>query len=182
MDNTADILIIKEVQQGNRQKYALLVERYKDIAFNLAFKIIQNRENAEEVVQDAFMKAYSALNLFRGDAKFSTWIFRIVYNTAISRSRLRKQKMVEFDKVAESEIDSYSKNEFENDADDTQKMVNFAIASLADDEKAIVTLYYLNESSINEISTITGLSEANVKVKLYRIRQKLKEKLSKQFN
>ena len=86
----ADEKIIGQVLSGNRNAYALLVDKYKDRVFSLALGIVHKRELAEEIAQDAFIKAFTSLKKFRKDAGFSTWIYRITYNTAISETRKQK--------------------------------------------------------------------------------------------
>jgi len=164
-----DTLLINNILGGDTAGYALLVDRYKDLTFTIAYRILGNHEDAEEVVQDAFLKAFNGLATFRQQARFSTWLYRIVYNTAISRKRrkgIRQRSLEEmpvFDKIAEDQ----------GDEEDQGILLEKALQQLPDDEKTLVTLYYLNESSIEDIHAITGLSKANVKIKLFRVRKKL---------
>jgi len=85
-----ELLYIKQIMSGDVSRFAYFVDAYKDMAFTIAFRIVNNREDAEEVVQDAFVKAYTSLHTFRQDAKFSTWLCKIVVNTAISKTRKKK--------------------------------------------------------------------------------------------
>ena len=87
-----DTEIISRVLNGEQQAYALLVERYQNYVFTLCLRLIENREDAEEVAQDIFVKAYRSLADFRGDAKFSTWLYTIVRTSSITF--LRKKKLV----------------------------------------------------------------------------------------
>jgi len=174
MIQSHDTLLINNILSGDAAGYAVLVNRYKDLAFTIAHRMLGNREDAEEVVQDAFVKAFNGLPGFRQHAKFSTWLYRIVYNTSISRKRLKgiSQRSLE-------EFPALDKIEDQTGAEDDQGiMLEKALQKLPDDEKALVTLYYLNESSIEDIHAITGLSKANVKIKLFRARKKLLELLT----
>jgi len=173
----SDQRIIQRVRQGEMQAYALLVDRYKDRVFSLALGIVRSREVAEELAQDVFVKAYNALHKFREEASFATWIYRIAYNTAISETRKRKITFVALD-------DNHSVllgvNETDNSLkeDEVLRLKN-AISALNHDEQTIIQLYYLEEKSVEEVSLCLSLSQANVKVKLFRLRAKLKKMLEK---
>ncbi|MFP4622052.1 MAG: RNA polymerase sigma factor [Bacteroidales bacterium] len=180
MDPSSDEYYIERVLQGDHSSYATLVERHKDMVFTLAYRILKSREDAEEISQDAFMKAYRSLKKFRKEAKFSTWLYRIVYNLCVSRLRKNKKQIVSLDdedKNIDIE-DTHSKIEqLENE--ERNRYVNQAIENLNDDEKTIITLYYQDELSVEEIAEITQLTRSNVKVKLHRSRLKLYEELNK---
>ena len=173
----ADEKIIGQVLNGNRNAYALLVDKYKDRVFSLALGIVHNRELAEEIAQDVFIKAFTSLKKFRKDAGFSTWIYRITYNTAISETRKQKQiaRPVEeqFEKLASLKADEVSEEIEQKET--KHKLIEKAITELIPEEKLILTLYYYEEKSVEQISKTTGLTTANVKVKLFRLRNKLKE-------
>jgi len=177
MTKLADAEIIVQVIAGNKMLFAHLVDRYKTMAFTLAFRILGNREDAEETVQDAFVKAYEHLAEFRRQSKFSTWLYRIVYNTSITRGRKKKPAMMEVDRRTllhedTSQADSLLYGFTEEEAGDFIRKI---LALLPDEDRTIITLHYLNESGIDEIHEITGLSKANIKVKLFRARKKLQE-------
>jgi RNA polymerase sigma factor (sigma-70 family) len=151
------------------------VEKHKEMVFSIALKILHNREDAEEIAQDVFVKVYQSLSNFKNEAKFSTWLYRIVYNTAISKVRKKK---IELSPLDESTINNYSDETSENqfllsDDPDRVELLQKALQSLPEDENVIVSLFYQNDSSIEDISAVTGLTVANVKVKLHRIRKKL---------
>ncbi len=171
-----DDKVIEEILAGNRDAFAILVDKYKDKVFSLVFGIVKDYELAQEVAQDVFIKAYSSLKKFRRDSSFSTWIYRISYNTAISETRKRKVKKVSFDENISSKI---SNEEIEDNAeswrkDGEQKKLSRALSQLLPDERVIISLYYFEEKAISEICEITGLGQSNVKVKLHRLRKKLK--------
>ncbi len=173
----ADEDIIRQVLNGNRQAYAVLVDKYKDRVFSLALGIVRNRELAEEIAQDTFVKAYSSLKKFRKEAGFSTWIYRITYNTAISEMRKQKHKIRTVERVEEnlpSADTSVTMEELE-EKEEKHKLIEQAIDELFPEEKLILTLYYYEENSVEQISKATGLTPSNVKVKLFRIRHKLRE-------
>jgi RNA polymerase sigma factor (sigma-70 family) len=164
--------LINRILEGDVPGYAVLVDRHKDMAYTIAFRILGKREDSEEVVQDAFVKAFQNLSSFRQDAKFSTWLYRIVYNTAISRKRI---KSPEFRSIEDT---PYADKGIEPDEDSEKeqgRILEQALKKLPEEERTILTLFYLEESSVEEIHTITGLSKANIKIKLFRSRKKLQE-------
>ncbi|NWJ52709.1 MAG: sigma-70 family RNA polymerase sigma factor [Bacteroidetes bacterium] len=170
-----DTFYLQQIMTGNVRAYAILVEKHKEMVFSIALKILHNREDAEEIAQDVFVKAYQSLANFKNEAKFSTWLYRIVYNTAISKVRRKK---VELSPLDDATINNYSDDTSENqfllsDDPDRFELLQKALKSLPEDENVIVSLFYQNDSSIEDISSVTGLTVANVKVKLHRIRKKL---------
>ena len=179
MKDQDDIYHVQSVLAGNTASFAILVERHKELAFNIALKIVRHREDAEEIAQDAFMKAYQSLRSFKGNSKFSTWLYRIVYNAAISHTRKRQHEFTQIDErvMSDTTEDEIIEDLDKVDSDSQAQMVNAAILRLPPDESALVTLFYMEENSIDDISHITGLSVSNVKVKLHRIRKKLYEDL-----
>ncbi len=179
MKEQDDIFHVQQVLAGNTAAFAVLVEKHRDMAFTIANKIVRSREDAEEIAQDAFVKAYQSLRSFKGESKFSTWLYRIVYNAAISHTRRKKQDFTQLDErvVSDTTEDEIFENLDSLDTELQSKLVNEAINNLPADESAIVTLFYLKENTIDDISQITGLSVSNVKVKLFRIRKKLYDEL-----
>ena len=172
--------VIEIVLNGNRNAYTTLVDRYKDKVFSLVFGVLKDYELAQEVSQDVFVKAYSSLKKFRKDSSFSTWIYRISYNTAISETRKRKFERVQFDDNILVGVSQESTEEINEGLrkEGEQEQLNKAISDLKADEKFIINLYYFEEKPISEISEITGLGQSNIKVKLHRLRKKLKSLIS----
>jgi RNA polymerase sigma factor (sigma-70 family) len=176
-----DIFYLQQILSGNVRAYGFLVEKHKEMVFSIALKIVHNREDAEEISQDAFVKAYQSLSGFKNEAKFSTWLYRIVYNSAISKVRKKKLELAPLD---DSTINNYSDDKIDPDfflvdEPDQFELLQKALQSLPEDENVIVSLFYQNENSIEDISAITGLTVANVKVKLHRIRKKLYTEMQK---
>lgn len=171
-----DLTIINQVLSGNTSVFSNLVEKYKDMVFSLIIKIVHNREEAEEIAQDTFLKAYHHLGNFKNESKFSTWLFRIAYNTAISRTRKKTliTSVIDDQVVENYSVDSLRENiENSNDLEDKIKMMKMIIADLPQDDQLIMNLFYFNKQSIEEIGLITSLTESNVKVKLHRIRKRI---------
>ena len=179
-----DQLYIDKVISGDLSAYTYLVDKHKDMAFSVALRIVRNREDAEEIVQDAFVKAYQNIEAFRNKSKFSTWLYRIVFNAAISRTRKKSLESTDLDSFV---IDNYSTDEIKEninklDSNEQIKLVNKLIDKLPPLEYTLINLYYKEECSIDEISEITGLTDSNVKVKLHRIRKKLYSELQQILN
>jgi RNA polymerase sigma-70 factor (ECF subfamily) len=180
MEFLDDRTIINKVLEGDIAAYAYLVNKHKDMAFTIAVKITHNREEAEEVAQDAFVKAYQSLGSFRQQSRFSTWLYRIVYNTAISMMR---KKQVEMTAIDDEIIENFSIDEVHEDLnsmspDEQRMLIDASLEKLSAEDNLVITLFYMDDHTIDEISQITGQSKANVKVKLHRIRKKLYSELN----
>jgi RNA polymerase sigma factor (sigma-70 family) len=176
-----DDLYLKLVLEGNASKFSYFIEKYKGMAFSIAFRIVDNREDAEEIVQDAFLKAFRSLDKFRKDSKFSTWFYRIVVNSSLSRARNRKPEssIADADDVADVVVESVE-SAYRSLALSEQKLfIQHALEELSTEDRLLLTLHYLNENSIDEITGITGIAQENVKMKLHRARNKMYNVLNK---
>jgi len=179
-----DIEIISKVLSGEQQAYSLLVNRYQNYVFTLALRFTKNREDAEEVSQDIFIKAYRALADFRGASKFSTWLYTIVNTTCITFLRKKKLETYSLDnekvfEVAESQDSGLRANLIEQKS--RIAMVNKAITHLNPDDAEIITLFYKAEQTLEEIARILRLESNTAKVRLHRARTRLKEKMELYF-
>jgi RNA polymerase sigma-70 factor (ECF subfamily) len=172
MDQKNDTWYIERVLKGDTQYFSYFVDKYKDIVYSIAFKVLRNREDAEEMAQESFVKAFKSLHTFKGDAKFSTWLYRITYNNCISELRKKKMKFVSTDDVQISD-EAEEMNLDGIPAENRSKYVKAALEKLPEDEYTLILLYYFEDKSVEEISKITRLSESNAKVKLFRARKKL---------
>lgn len=175
MKSNQDSYYIQKIRNGDVGAYVYLVDRHKKMAFNIAMQIIGNREDAEEITQDAFLKAYQALDTYKGESKFSTWLYRIIYNASISKMRKKKLDQVSIDDNYNASVSVKStQSVLQSLTNKEQKLyINRALDKMSGDEKTIISLFYLDENSVEEVSSITGLSVSNVKVKLHRTRKKL---------
>lgn len=179
-----DNQLIQKVLDGNTATYTVIVDRYKDLVYSVVLKIVKNHEEAEETAQDTFLKAYHALSTFKREAKFSTWLFRIAYNTAISKTR---KKQLTTTAIDDKMIENYSTDEIKEnlgqlDMEDQVKVLQKAIQLLGNEDQLLINLFYRNRQSIDEIASITGFSDANVKVKLHRIRKRLYVEMQSRIN
>lgn len=170
-----DELYIKRIQNGEPECFSYLVEHYSKSVFLLIFRIVRHQEDAEELTQDVFLKVYQTLTNFQGNSLFSTWLYRIAYNTAISYTRKKKQEFLYIEEQTINNIPDQDVDEsFEKTFTDNQlQALHKAINQLSPDERGIITLFYMEEKTIEEIAEVTGFSDSNVKVKLHRIRKKL---------
>ena len=181
MDFKGDILYIEQVLAGKINAFSSIVDRHKDKAFNLAFRICGNREEAEEIAQDSFLKAYRSLRTFKMKSSFATWLYRIVYNTSISHVRIKKKGVLSLEDFPADATDFIGTNTSEEEAELEYRnsLVNFALQKINEEERGLISLYYYEEMSTDEISEVTGISKSNIKVKLFRARQKMLEIIEK---
>lgn len=180
----SDIELISTVLNGDQQAYAIIVDRYQPFVFTLVLRYIKSREDAEEVAQDIFVKAYRALADFKGASKFSTWLYTIATTTCISFLRKKRLEIHSLDnekvlEVAENRDSGMGANQVEQKSKLT--MVNNAIALLGADDAEIITLFYKGEQTLEEIAQVLGIEANAVKVRLHRARTRLKEKMQKYF-
>lgn len=179
-----DTEIIKRVLHGEQALFAQLVHRYQQYVFTLVLRFTDSREDAEEISQDIFVKAYRSLADFRGESKFSTWLFTIVRTSCITFLRKKKLDTTSIDNERTQTILENRESSFNADIVERKSrhaMVNAAIRLLSLDDSQLITLFYKGEQSLEEIGRIMGYDPNTVKVKLHRARHRLKEKLEKQF-
>lgn len=175
MNEPSDLYLIKRTLNGDTNAYGSLVKRHQDYIFNVVLKMLRNREEAEEVAQDAFIKAYNVLESFKGDAKFSTWLYKIAYRKALDRIKTNNRSRT-LELVENLTEDTSAHLETGLDIlllEEKQEIIKRCILRLPETEAAIVTLFYFEEQSVKEIAEITSLSEDNIKVKLFRSRKLL---------
>jgi RNA polymerase sigma factor (sigma-70 family) len=167
-----ELQIIKRVQKGDANAFALLVTKYQDVVFSIALKVLKNREEAKEIAQDSFIKAYRSIRSFQGKSKFSTWLFSITYNSCISQVRKKKYMTTNIDQIQEND-EEVGGNFGEFQEEGRLRHLEMALEQLSEDDHMLIILYYYEEQSIDDICQVTGLNESNVKVKLHRARKKL---------
>ena len=175
MTETNDQLYIEKILKGDVNAFSFLVDNYKNMVFSLAFKMTKSREEAEEVSQDTFIKAYKNLCKFKGDSKFSTWLYRIAYHTSLDTIKKNKNTTNTYDinevtfnqiKAVEHILEGIERKE-------RAELMEVCLQKMADEERSIIWMFYYDELSLKEIIEVTGLQEANIKVKLHRARKKL---------
>ena len=169
-----DIHIIKEILGGKSEQFENILNRYSGQVFNLIAHIVPCKEDAEELTQDVFIKVFRQLSSFKEESSFSTWIYRIATNTALSAARKKKHATINIEDNTHGDIpDELLDEALDNDSEEQLQRLSEAIDRLDAEERALITLYYMNERPIEEVATIMGLTQSNVKTKLYRTRKKL---------
>ena len=166
--------IIKEILNGKTEQYEYFLDRYGQQVFVLVDRIVSCQEDAEELTQDVFLKAFQQLSSFKAESSFSTWIYRIATNLAISAVRKKRNDVLRLDdsvfaNLSDTQVDEALEDESEGQMERLQQAMN----QLEADERALITLYYLEEKPLAEVAFILGMTEGNAKVKLHRIRKKL---------
>jgi RNA polymerase sigma-70 factor (ECF subfamily) len=166
--------IIKEILNGKTEQYEYFLDRYGQQVFVLVDRIVSCQEDAEELTQDVFLKAFQQLSSFKAESSFSTWIYRIATNLAISAVRKKRNDVLRLDdsvfaNLSDTQVDEALEDESEEQMERLQQAMN----QLEADERALITLYYLEEKPLAEVAFILGMTDGNAKVKLHRIRKKL---------
>ena len=142
--------------------------------FVLVDRIVSCQEDAEELTQDVFLKAFQQLSSFKAESSFSTWIYRIATNLAISAVRKKRNDVLRLDDSVFANLSDTQVDEaLEDDSEEQMERLQQAMNQLEADERALITLYYLEEKPLAEVAFILGMTEGNAKVKLHRIRKKL---------
>lgn len=180
----SDEILIEQARAGRQSAFAMLVKRYEQYAFTLALRFVKNREDAYEVAQDSFLRAFRYLPDFRGDAKFSTWLYKIIFSTALNH--LRKQNpdirsLDDEDRPVKIKDEGSHDAAFALEKGERSAVIQRAISMLSPDDAGIITLFYLYEQSLEEITQIMDLTMTNAKTKLSRARQRLKSIMEEKF-
>ena len=166
--------IIKEILNGKTEQYEYFLDRYGQQVFVLVDRIVSCQEDAEELTQDVFLKAFQQLSSFKAESSFSTWIYRIATNVAISAVRKKRNDVLRLDDSVFANLSDTQVDEaLEDDSEEQMERLQQAMNQLEADERALITLYYLEEKPLAEVAFILGMTEGNAKVKLHRIRKKL---------
>lgn len=180
MKNLTDEQIIDSIKKGNKTDFALIVDRYKDKAFSLLRRILKNEMDAEEALQDSFMKAYSSLDSFRFESKFSTWFYKITYNTGLTAIAGKKRKI---EKEMSSIDDYYDLGDEDDKIYSETENVNQYVLKLVDKlpprNALVVILFYIDDMSLKDISEVLEISLVNTKVLLHRSRNSLRDLILK---
>jgi RNA polymerase sigma-70 factor (ECF subfamily) len=174
MTNDPEHSLIDRILAGEQYLYAEMVDKHKSYAYTIAQKILQNRPDAEEATQDAFIKAYHHLGGFNKQAKFSTWLYRIVFNTAIS---YRRKSRRQFTSIEHAVVEYRQDAEGTLEKNDKKRFLNLALSKLSDTDRTALSLFYLQEFSLEEIAEITGMQANTAKVRIHRARQRLADEL-----
>jgi RNA polymerase sigma factor (sigma-70 family) len=175
---------IKQTCEGDMQAFGLLIQKHQRLVYTLALRMLKNPEEAQEAAQDTFVKVYQSLSGFEGKSKFTTWMYRVVYNECVGRLRKTKRHVTWVEDIMDNPDEPA---DFLDGLEILQReersgLVKKGIEMLTPAEAIVLTLFYLEDQSIKEISAITGSSESNVKVQLFRGRKHLEQNLKKITN
>lgn len=176
----SDIELIEKALNGERGAYEALVKRHQSYVFTLAARFARNREDAEEIAQDSFLKAFRNLSGFKGQSKFTTWLYTIVYTTSMSHLRKKRHDFLSLDDEEHPVYATETATEgaaLSLERKTERHFIEKAIARLLPDDATILTLFYLGEQSLEEIAGAMGMPAGTVKVKLHRSRQRFRIQL-----
>lgn len=160
--------LIKKAKKGDTLALNELIERHKSVAYSIAFKYLKIKEDAEDVTQNAFIIVLRSIKKFRNESKFSTWLYKIIYHECLKALKSKNQNIEYLPQFTVTE----TYNEYDDDDENIELKV--LLAHLKPNEYTVISLFYLKEKSIKEISQITSFSKSNIKVILHRARTKLK--------
>ncbi len=166
---------IERTLKGDMKAFTMLVDRYKYMVYTLAMRMVKNKEEAEEIAQDTFLKVYNALGSFKGDSKFSTWVYKITYYRSLDYIKKlgRTPSLSTIEGLVENSI--VEEDDIIDKLEQIEKkgVIKEAVQLLPGDDGILITLHYFEELSLQEISGIMEISANNVKVKLFRARKRL---------
>jgi len=172
-------VLIKNAIAGDYEALSLLINKYRNIAYNLAISIVKDKESAKDITQDSFLKVLENITRFNNESKFSTWLYRIVYNESLQY--IKKIQKISITDIESAKIENYSDGILPTEDQNLDLYLYQAIERLDENERNVILLFYLAEKSLREINTITGLSISNIKVILHRSRKKLYENLKLEY-
>jgi len=167
--------LIDQVLAGRQEAYARLVDRYKSYGYTIALKVLNNRPEAEEAAQDGFIKAFHYLKSFNRKARFSTWLYRIIFNTAISYKRKNRHVM----ESIEHHDRAGDGGESTLERDDKEVFLAKAMEHLNEADRLAIQLYYIREFTLEEVAEMTGQRVNTLKVRVHRARQRLADELTR---
>lgn len=175
MENLYEKNLIESILDGKTEAFEQLIRKHQRPVFALIRSIVSSREDAEELTQDVFVKVFQKLNTFKGNSSFSTWIFRIAYNTAISSTRKRRYDLTEPDEALWSTLaDETVDEQLEQSENEAQWLrLERAVDQLSVEESVLIRLYYSEDKSMAELAEILQIGVENAKVKLHRTRRKI---------
>lgn len=187
--NDNEAALVEAARAGDASAFSELVTRYERRVFRLAINITQNREDAEDVIQEAFLKSYEHLNDFHGESRFYTWLVRITVNEALMRLRKRRPNQVSLDEPVEGEDDLMPREIEDWDPSPEQRyaqselngILQTVIHELHPAFRTVFLMRDVEELSTEETAQVLGLSVPAVKSRLLRARLKLRQKLNRYF-
>jgi RNA polymerase sigma-70 factor (ECF subfamily) len=180
-ETISDQSLIKEILNGDTGSFRRIVDKYQNFVYTLTLRILNNEAEAEEAAQDTFIKAYQALKSFSGKSKFSTWLYRIAFNTSVSYKRKHRIEVSGLDGTEYKLASSVSATD-DLDREEQKRFIDHAINRLSPADSTVLTLFYKKELTLEEISEVTGMKNSAIKVKLFRARKRLADELHRQLS
>lgn len=183
MNKVKESVLIERLLKGDTSAYSDFIDSYQNYIFNTVKKFVNNRQLAEEVTQDVFLKIFKSLSTYQREAQFSTWIYRIAYTTSMNevRKRLTLNTVEDFEEQFHNLQSNDDWDNYKGDEDPIKIEINKAVNMLPKTDSMVVTLFYMDGHSVDEISSILQIDKNTIKVKLYRARKKIKNYLSTKF-
>ncbi len=181
MTREQELAVVRRVQRGDTDAFEMLVAAYEKNVFNVALQMTGNREDAQDMTQEAFIKAYSSLSTFRGDSKFSSWLYRIVSNVCLDFKRRQSRRpssslTVEDDEGENIQLDIADESQSPEallERKMTREAVRAGLQQLPDEQRQILLLREIQGLSYEEIGEVMGLEAGTVKSRIFRARKKL---------
>ena len=177
-----DDIYIQKVLKGDTGAFRFLIKKYKDIGYSLAISVVKDEFEAQDVLQASFVIAYTKLRTFKGNSKFSTWLYRIIINEAFKVMKKHKKDIVIYGETKANPMGDIDDTGLKINGNDQRYYINEALKLLSPNESLALRLFYLGENSIEEITEITGWSNSNIKVILHRARINMRQLLESRFN
>ncbi|MDT8323351.1 MAG: sigma-70 family RNA polymerase sigma factor [Bacteroidota bacterium] len=174
--------IVESILRGEEHGYSILLQRYRVRVYSLAFRIVRQREEAEEAAQDAFVRAFRSLDHFEHRSRFSTWLYRITYNTALTYAKRRGRQPTEAEQddgdVATDEIPA----DLRLERKELRDLAEAVIDNMRPEYATVLTLFYLQEQGYEEIAEITGTPLGTIKNRLHRARGQLRRAVLNKYS
>ncbi|MFN3652968.1 MAG: RNA polymerase sigma factor [Armatimonadota bacterium] len=183
----SDAELIDRARRGDRRSLEALVQRHYRAVFNLAYRLTNDYDDAQDIVSEAFIRVHNSLGSFRGDANFTTWLYRIVKNVFLDDRKKRRlrthaslEEMVELDdsSVSRQVEDSQPGPAWEAERQEQSQIIQQAVLGLSEPQRMMIAMYHFQHLSYEEIAEIMGLPIGTVKSRLNRARLALKQKLN----
>lgn len=172
-----DEVFLQKVKNGDTKAFSYFVRTYKEQALAVAFSVLKNTFDAEDALQEAFIKAYKSIHSFKGRAKFSTWLYRIVVNEAYKKVNTRQKH--QYTDISDSEIELIQKETALLEKEERNYYIELCFEKISPDFALVLQLHYIKEYSLKEIEGITAWSASKVKVSLHRARKSFYAELKK---
>lgn len=179
MDENVDKYYVDRVKAGDKEAFSRIVDSYSDMVYTICLRMLLEEAEAADAAQEVFVKVYRSLAGFREKSKFSTWIYRVTYNHCISVIR-KKVKVIDLvSEMSDRDADDGDVSGLDLlSGEERRHYLQMAIEALPETDAVVVTLFYYDELSLEEIAEVTGLTSANIRIKLHRSRKKMYQVLS----